>query len=133
MDAWEGWPFARIYLLFLAVGFLSLGTQVLLLHWRAGFSRLTMYGPVILAPMIALAALAAAIVRDGFVGWVAVAVFAFGVVSGLIGLYEHLNGIRRRIGGFSLRNAMSGPPPLLPAAYLLLAFTGALAVIWQAL
>jgi len=82
MDAWEGWPFARIYLLFLAVGFLSLGTQVLLLHWRAGFSRLTMYGPVILAPMIALAALAAAIVRDGFVGWVAVAVFAFGVVSG---------------------------------------------------
>ncbi len=92
-----------------------------------------MYGPVILAPMIALAALAAAIVRDGFVGWVAVAVFAFGVVSGLIGLYEHLNGIRRRIGGFSLRNAMSGPPPLLPAAYLLLAFTGALAVVWQAL
>ncbi len=130
MDAWDGWPFARIYLLLLSIGFVSLGTQVLLFHWRAGFSRLTMYGPVLLAPFLALAALAA--VRDGVIGWVAVAVFALGVVSGLVGVYEHLNGIRHRIGGFSLRNAMSGPPPFLPTAFMLLSFTGALAVVWEA-
>ncbi|MBA3434810.1 MAG: hypothetical protein H0U08_12045 [Actinobacteria bacterium] len=133
MDAWDGWPFARVYLLFLAVGFVSLGAQVLLFHWRAGFSRLTMYGPVLLAPVIALAAVVAAIQRDGILGWIALVVFALGVVSGLIGVYEHLNGIRHRIGGFSLRNAMSGPPPFLPAAYLLLSLTGGVAVIWQAL
>jgi hypothetical protein len=133
MDAWDGWPFARVYLLLLAVGFLSLGVQVLLFHWRAGFSRLTMYGPVLLAPVLALAALVAAIARDGILGWVAVVVFALGVLSGLVGVYEHWNGIRHRIGGFSLRNAMSGPPPLLPAAFMLLSLTGALAVAWQAL
>lgn len=133
MDAWDGWPFARVYLLLLAIGFLSLGIQVLLFHWRAGFSRLTMYGPVLLAPFLALAALVAALLRDGIVGWLAVVVFALGVVSGLVGVYEHLNGIRHRIGGFSLRNAMSGPPPFLPAAFMLLSLTGALAVVWQAL
>lgn len=133
MDAWDGWPFARVYLLLLAIGFLSLGIQVLLFHWRAGFSRLTMYGPVLLAPFLALAALVAALLRDGIVGWLAVVVFALGVVSGLVGIYEHLNGIRHRIGGFSLRNAMSGPPPFLPAAFMLLSLTGALAVVWQAL
>lgn len=62
MDAWDGWPFARVYLLLLAVGFLSLGVQVFF-HWRAGFSRLTMYGPVLLVPVLALAALVASIVR----------------------------------------------------------------------
>ena len=133
MDPWDGWPFARVYLLLLAVGFLSLGVQVLLFHWRAGFSRMTMYGPVLLAPVLALAALVAAIIRDGFIGWVAVVVFALGVLSGLVGVYEHWNGIRHRIGGFSLRNAMSGPPPFLPAAFMLLSLTGALAVAWQAL
>ncbi|MDQ3672163.1 MAG: hypothetical protein M3364_06975 [Actinomycetota bacterium] len=91
-----------------------------------------MYGPVLLAPFLALAALAAAAVRDGVIGWVAVVVFALGVVSGLVGVYEHLNGIRHRIGGFSLRNAMSGPPPFLPTAFMLLSFTGALAVVWEA-
>ncbi len=133
MNAWEGWPFARVYLLFLAIAFLSLGAQVLLFHWRAGFSRWTMYGPVLLAPVIALAAVVAAIMRDGIVGWLALVVFALGVLSGLVGVYEHLNGIRRRIGGFSLRNLMSGPPPFLPGAYLLLSLTGGAAVIWQAL
>lgn len=133
MDAWDGWPFARVYLVLLAVGFLSLGAQILLFHWRAGFSRWTMYGPVLLAPFIALAALVSAIAREGAIGWIAVGVFALGVLEGVIGVYEHVTGIVRRIGGFSLRNAMSGPPPFLPAAFLLLSFTGALAVAWQAL
>jgi len=79
MNAWEGWPFARVYLLFLAIAFLSLGAQVLLFHWRAGFSRWTMYGPVLLAPVVALAAVVAAIMRDGIVGWLALVVFALGV------------------------------------------------------
>lgn len=92
-----------------------------------------MYGPVLLAPFLALAALAAAIMRDGFIGWVAVVLFALGALEGIVGVYEHVSGTLRRIGGFSLRNVMSGPPPFLPAAFMLLSLTGALAVVWQAL
>lgn len=55
MDAWDGWPFARVYLALLAVAFLVFGSQVLLLHWRGAFRSRAMYSPVVLAPVIALA------------------------------------------------------------------------------
>jgi hypothetical protein len=133
MDSWDGWPFARLYMLLAALAFLVIGLQVLLFHWRAGFRRLTMYGPVLLAPVLVLAGVAGALQRDGVVGWIVLAVFVFGVVDGLVGVFEHLRGIARRIGGFSLRNLMSGPPPLLPVAFMALALTGALALVWEAL
>jgi hypothetical protein len=133
MDAWDGWPFARLYMLLVALAFLVIGLQVLLFHWRAGFRRLTMYGPVVLAPVLVLAGVVGAIQRDGFLGWMVLVVFALGIVDGIIGIAEHLRGIARRIGGFSLRNLMSGPPPLLPVAFMALALTGALALVWEAL
>ena len=133
MDAWDGWPFARLYMLLVALAFAVVGLQVLLFHWRAGFRRLTMYGPVLLAPVLVLTGVVGAIQRDGVLGWIVLAVFAFGIVDGLVGIAEHLRGIARRIGGFSLRNLMSGPPPLLPVAFMALAVTGALAMVWEAL
>ena len=133
MDAWDGWPFARLYMLLVALAFLVVGLQVLLFHWRAGFRRLTMYGPVLLAPVLVLAGVVGALQRDGFVGWVVLAAFALGILDGIIGIAEHLRGIARRVGGFSLRNLMSGPPPLLPVAFMALALTGALALVWEAL
>jgi hypothetical protein len=133
MDAWDGWPFARLYMLLVALAFAIVGLQVLLFHWRAAFRRLTMYGPVLLAPVIVVAGVVGALKRDGLLGWIVLAVFALGIVDGLVGIVEHLRGISRRIGGFSLRNLMSGPPPLLPVAFMALALTGALALIWEAL
>jgi hypothetical protein len=132
MDAWDGWPFARLYMLLVALAFVVIGVQVLLFHWRAGFRSLTMYGPVLLAPVIVLAGVIGAFQRDGLLGWIVLAVFAFGIVDGLVGVFEHWRGIARRIGGFSLRNLMSGPPPLLPVAFMALALTGALALVWEA-
>jgi hypothetical protein len=133
MDAWDGWPFARLYMLLVALAFAVVGLQVLLFHWRAAFRRLTMYGPVLLAPVIVVAGVVGALKRDGPLGWIVLAVFALGIVDGLVGIVEHLRGISRRIGGFSLRNLMSGPPPLLPVAFMALALTGALALVWEAL
>jgi hypothetical protein len=133
MDAWDGWPFARVYMLLVALAFLVVGLQVLLFHWRAGFRSWTMYGPVLLAPVLVLAGVVGAFQRDGLIGWLVLAVFGLGIVDGLIGVFEHLRGIARRIGGFSLRNLMSGPPPLLPVAFMALALTGALALVWEAL
>jgi hypothetical protein len=133
MDAWDGWPFARVYMLLVALAFVVIGLQVLLFHWRAAFRRWTMYGPVLLAPVIVLAGVVGALQRDGALGWIVLSVFALGIVDGLIGIVEHLRGISRRIGGFSLRNLMSGPPPLLPVAFMALALTGLLALVWEPL
>jgi len=133
MDAWEGWDFQRFYLLFVAAAFVLLGLQVFLFHWRAAFSRPTMYLPVLASPLLALAGLVAAITREGAVGWIAVAVFAAGVLGGLVGVVEHAKGIAYRIGGFSVRNLVAGPPPLLPATYAAVAFSAGLAVLWGAL
>ncbi len=131
MDAWDGWPFARLYLLLVAVAFLVVGGQVFLFHWRAAFRSKAMYGPVVMAPIIAAAGVAAAIVRNDVIGWGAVAVFAIGFLDGLVGLVLHLRGIAARVGGFTVRNLTAGPPPLLPLAFAALALTGGLAVVWQ--
>ena len=133
MDAWDGWPFARFYVLFVAAAFLMLGTQVFLFHWRAAFHKWTMYIPVLGAPALTVAGIAAALQRDGWIGWAALAFFAVGVVDGLIGIVEHLRGIAARIGGFSPRNLVAGPPPLLPAMFTALAVSGGLAMVWGAL
>lgn len=132
MDAWDGWPFARLYLLLVAVAFLVVGGQVFLFHWKAAFRSKAMYGPVVLAPIIAAAGIAAAIVRNDVVGWAAAAIFAIGFVDGLIGLVLHLRGVAARVGGFTLRNVVAGPPFLLPLAFGALGLTGFLAVVWQA-
>jgi hypothetical protein len=132
MDGWEGWDFQRFYVLFVGAAFLLLGLQVFLFHWRAAFSRRTMYLPVLAAPLLAAAAIVAAVTREGAIGWIAVSVFAVGVVGGLIGVFEHLRGIGYRIGGFTLRNVVAGPPPLLPATFAAVAFSGGLAILWGA-
>jgi hypothetical protein len=130
MDAWEGWDFQRFYLIFVAAAFVLLGIQVFLFHWRAAFSKLSMYLPVVAAPLLALAALVAAITREGVIGWIAVAVFAVGVLGGALGSYEHFRGIAGRIGGFTPRNLVAGPPPLLPGTFAAVAFSAGLAVLW---
>ena len=133
MDAWDGWEFQRFYVGFVGVAFALLGLQVLLFHWRAAFKKWTMYGPVLLAPVLAVAGIVGAVSRGGWLGWIVLAVFAFGVIDGLIGIYEHAHGIAERIGGFSLRNLVAGPPVLLPVMFTALAFSGGLAVAWGAL
>lgn len=132
MDPWNGWPYARAYLLLVAVAFLVVGAQVLLYHWRAAFRARTMYVPVALTPLLVAAGVAAAVARNDVTGWLAVATFGLGVLVGLVGLVLHLRGTAARVGGFTLRNLMAGPPPLLPLAFGALALTGALAVAWEA-
>lgn len=92
-----------------------------------------MYAPVLGAPALVVAGLAAAITREGWIGWIALAFFGVGILDGVIGVYEHWRGVRERIGGVSLRNLMAGPPPLLPVMFMALAATGALAIVWGAL
>ena len=133
MDAWDGWPYARAYLLLVALAFLVVGGQVYLFHLRAAFRATSMYGPVIMAPVIAAAGVIGAITREGAIGWVVFAVFAIGFLEGAYGTVLHLRGVAARIGGFTLRNLTTGPPALLPLAFGALGLTGALAVAWEAM
>jgi hypothetical protein len=133
MDAWQGWPFARLYLLLVAVAFLVVGAQAFLFHWRAAFRSKAMYGPVVMAPIVAVAAVVAAITRTDVIGWSAVVIFALALLDGVIGLVLHLRGTSARIGGFTIRNLTAGPPPLLPLAFAALALSGGLALVWRTL
>ena len=133
MDGWSGWDFQRFYLLFAGVAFAVFGLQVLLFHWRAAFTHKTMYGPVLLAPVLAVAGVVGALSREGWLGWAVLAVFALGIVDGLVGIYEHGRAVAGRIGGFSLRNLVAGPPVLLPVMFTALAVSGTLAVVWGGL
>jgi hypothetical protein len=92
-----------------------------------------MYLPVLASPFLALAGILAAVTREGVVGWLAVAIFAIGVVDGAVGVYEHVRGVAGRMGGFSPRNLVGGPPVLLPATFAAVAFSGGLAVLWGGL
>ena len=133
MDDWSGWDFQRFYLFFVAAAFTLLGLQVFLFHLRAAFKKWTMYGPVLLAPVLAAAGVIGGISRSGWLGWAVLIVFAVGVVDGLVGVYEHVHGVAERIGGFSLRNLVAGPPVLLPVTFTALAVSGGLAVLWGGL
>ena len=133
MDPWDGWPYARAYLLLVALAFLVVGGQVYLFHLRAAFRAKSMYGPVLMAPVIAAAGVVGAFTREGAVGWVVFAVFAVGFIEGAYGTVLHLRGVASRVGGITLRNLTAGPPPLLPLAFGALGLTGALAVAWEGL
>lgn len=131
MNAWDGWPYSRAYLLLVALAFVVIGVQVFLLHWRAAFKSKTMYGPVVLAPLAAVAGVVGALTRTGAVGWAVATLFGLAALEGVVGTFFHLQGVARRVGGFTLRNLVAGPPFLLPVAFGSLGVTGALAVMWQ--
>jgi hypothetical protein len=130
--AWEGWDLGRAVLAFTAVAYLVIWVQVSLYHWAGGFKHPAMWAPVLATPPVAAGAVVGAVARDGAWGWVALALLAFGALDGLTGLFYHLRGIRSQIGGFTTRNVLSGPPPMLPLAYAAMGVLGIGALLWDA-
>lgn len=132
MAEWQGWTFDRVTVAFSALMYAGIWMQVSLFHWAGGFKKLAMWGPVLATPLVIGGALAGVVTRVGVWGWVAAGLLAFGVLDGLIGLYYHLRGISSQIGGFSMRNLLSGPPPVLPLAYALIGLLGLGGLFWNA-
>jgi hypothetical protein len=132
MAEWDGWQLDRGVLVFTAVAYVVIWIQLSLYHWAGGFKHVAMWGPVLSTPLVIGGAVAGAAVRDGVWGWVALGLLGFGVVEGLLGLYFHVQGIRSQIGGFSLRNLLSGPPPMLPVAYAAVGVLGIGGLVWNA-
>ena len=132
MPDWDGWGLDRAVVGFSAVAYTVIWIQVSLYHWAGGFKHVAMWAPVLGTPLVIAGALAGVADRESPWGWVAAGLLAFGVADGLVGLYHHLRGIATQIGGFSTRNVLSGPPPMLPIAYAAIGVLGLGALFWNA-
>ena len=109
-----------------AASALPLGLEIYFEHFRGSFGDKWMWTPVVLSP--ALTAAGAAAVRSRRAATTVLpAVSALYCLDGLIGVYTHVQGVRKRPGGFSepLYNIVMGPPLLAPGS---LALVGGLAV-----
>jgi hypothetical protein len=132
LSDWSAWELGRVVLVAAAVMYAGIWAQVTLFHWGAAFASRAMWAPVLMTPFIVLAAAFAVLTRQDPWGWIAAVAMSIGVVDGLYGLYRHLRGTASQIGGFTLRNLMAGPPPVLPLAYSLIGIVGLLGLLWDA-
>jgi hypothetical protein len=129
---WHGWELGRAVLVAAAVMYAGIWVQVTLFHWGAAFASKAMWAPVIMTPFIVSASTIAVLTRQAPWSWIAAVALGIGVLDGLYGLYRHLRGTASQIGGFTLRNLMAGPPPVLPLAYSLIGAVGLLGLLWDA-
>jgi hypothetical protein len=108
-----------------ALSALPLGAEIYFEHFRGSFGDKWMWTPVALSP--ALAAAGAAAVRSERAARTALPVVsALYCLDGLIGVYTHVQGVRKRPGGFSepLYNILMGPPLLAPGSLALVGGMG---------
>jgi hypothetical protein len=113
-----------------AASALPLGLEIWFEHYRGSFGDKWMWTPVVLSP--ALAAAGAAGVRSQRAAeTVLPAVSALYCLDGLIGIYTHVQGVRKRPGGFSepLYNIVMGPPLLAPGSLALVGGMGLVAAV----
>ena len=87
-----------------------------------------MWTPVVLSPLLSAAGLAG-LRSERAAQTLLPAVSALYCADGLIGVYTHLQGVRKRPGGFAepLYNVVMGPPLLAPGSLALVGAMGLLA------
>lgn len=108
-----------------ALSALPLGAEIYFEHFRGSFGDRWMWTPVVLSPALTAAAVAA--VRSERAARTALPlVSALYCLDGLIGVYTHVQGVRKRPGGFSepLYNIVMGPPLLAPGSLALVGGMG---------
>lgn len=128
---WNGWSMERMLFLFLGVTFLAIFVQVTLFHSRQNFRHPAMWFPVIGTPLLGVLSLwitstpsAALITLFGVLA-------ALGAVTGVVGTYFHLVGVGERVGGYTVNNFMTGPPPVLPLMVTVVSVLGLVVVLFH--
>jgi hypothetical protein len=113
-----------------AASALPLGAEIYFEHFRGSFGDKWMWTPVVLSPALTVAGVAA--VRSERVAktWLPL-ISALYCLDGLIGVYTHVQGIRKRPGGFTepLYNIVMGPPLLAPGSLALVGGMGLAAAL----
>jgi len=108
-----------------AASALPLGLEIYFEHFRGSFGDKWMWTPVALSPLLSAAALAGVRSRRAATT-VLPALSALYCLDGLVGAYTHVQGVRKRPGGFSepLYNIVMGPPLLAPGSLALVGAMG---------
>ncbi len=105
-----------------------LGAEIYLEHYRGSFGDKWMWTPIALTPPL-VAAGVAGVVSERAARTVLPLVSALYALDGLIGVYTHLRGVRRKPGGLQvpLYNLVMGPPLLAPGSLALIGTLGLVA------
>jgi hypothetical protein len=113
-----------------ALSALPLGLEIYFEHFRGSFGDKWMWTPVALSPLLSAAGLAG-VRSPRAASTVLPAVSALYCLDGLVGVYTHIQGIRKRPGGFSepLYNIIMGPPLLAPGSLALVGGMGLAAAL----
>jgi hypothetical protein len=108
----------------------ALGFEIYLEHYKGSFGDKWMWTPLILTPPLTVAGIAG-VSSERASRTVLPAVAALYFVDGLIGVVTHIQGVRKRPGGFKEAhyNLVMGPPLLAPGSLCLVGALGIAAAI----
>jgi hypothetical protein len=109
-----------------------LGLEIYLEHYKGSFGDKWMWTPIVLTPPLTAAGLAGA-VSERAAKTVLPAVSALYFLDGLIGVITHVEGVRKKPGGFkeATYNLVMGPPLLAPGSLCMVGAMGVLAAFVQ--
>lgn len=113
-----------------AASALPLGLEIYFEHYRGSFGDKWMWTPVALSPLLTAAGIAGVRSSKAATTWLP-AVSALYCLDGLIGVYTHVQGVRKRPGGFGepLYNIVMGPPLLAPGSLAMVGGMGIAAAL----
>lgn len=108
----------------------ALGLEVYLEHYKGSFGDKWMWTPLVLTPPLTAAGLAG-VVSEKAARTALPAVSALYFLDGLAGVVTHVQGVRKRPGGFKEAhyNLVMGPPLLAPGSLCLVGALGIAAAI----
>jgi hypothetical protein len=108
-----------------ALSALPLGLEIYFEHYRGSFADKWMWTPIVLTPLLSAAGLAG-MRSQRAATTVLPAISALYCLDGLVGVYTHVQGVRKRPGGFRepLYNIVMGPPLLAPGSLALVGAMG---------
>ncbi|HEX5146566.1 MAG TPA: hypothetical protein VFV85_06055 [Conexibacter sp.] len=113
-----------------ALSALPLGLEIYFEHLRGSYGDKWMWTPVVLSPLLAAAGVAG-VCSPRAARTVLPALSALYCLDGAIGVYTHVQGVRKRPGGFGepLYNILMGPPLLAPGSLALVGGLGLAAAV----
>lgn len=128
---WEGWPLARVLILFDSLVFLFVGIQVTMSHYRQNFHHKAMWIPVIAIPLFVGSGIVLTFNAANWARGLFALLMWIGSAAGFLGFYYHFRGVGIRVGGYELRNFLMGPPIIMPLLITALSVLGLIAVYWD--
>jgi hypothetical protein len=109
-----------------------LGLEIYLEHYKGSFGDKWMWTPIVLTPPLTAAGLAGA-VSERAAKTVLPLVSALYFLDGVAGVITHLEGVRKKPGGFkeATYNLVMGPPLLAPGSLCMVGAMGIVAALVQ--